>query len=182
MRWVVIFILLISVILVGSPAGVNYLEEREKNVPQPLEMLANFSQAATAHMAYMGSKLMPEPVQVFITDVRAGMSEWLGERQGVDTPTQKKNLTWQHVGTTGCVEWLGMQECPGSVRGQQCGEGKKKRKCAAYPKACESSAVNGRTQYNYTVFSCLPKSANETAKDTDDAPKDPANDAAGGND
>ena len=173
MRWVVIFILLISVILVGSPAGVNYLEEREKNVPQPLEMLANFSQAATAHMAYMGNKLTPEPVQVFMTDVRAGLSEWLAFDNLQDS-AQTQNFAWQQVGKTNCSVSLGMQQCPGAVRGSPCDKEQKKRKCGTYPKACDTRAVDGSTQYSYTVFSCLPESANKTTDDADNATRDNA--------
>ena len=181
MRWVVIFILLISVILVASPAGVTYLEEREKSVPQPLEKISTFSQAAGAHLAYMGNELTPEPVQVFMTDVRAGLSEWLAFDNLKDS-AQTQHFTWQQVGKTNCSVSLGMQQCPASVRGQSCDEGQKKRKCGAHPKVCNTGSDDGSTQYNYTVFSCLPESAKETAEDADDAPKDLANDAAGEND
>ena len=148
MRWAIIFIILIGVVMVASPAGVTYLEEKEKNVPQPLKTAAHFSQAARGHLATMGHALIPEQVQVFITDVL-----------GIDKSTQTQHFTWQQVGETGCAVSLGMQLCQGKVRGQPCSEGQEKRKCGTQPKACDTRAADGSIKYNYTVFSCLPASA-----------------------
>ena len=171
MRWVIIFIILIGAVMVASPAGVTYLEEREKSVPQALTALANFSQAAGAHLAYMGNELTPEPVQVFITDVRAGLSEWLAF-DNLQKSTQTQNFTWQEVGKTNCSVSLGMQQCPGSVRGRPCDREQRKRKCGAHPKACDTRSDDGNTQYRYTVFSCLPESTNKTTDDAGDGAED----------
>ena len=164
MRWVLILFILIGVVLVGSPAGVNYLEEKGKNVPQELKKLAKFSQAAGAHLAYMGNQLAPEPVQVFMADVRAGLSEWLAF-DNLKNATQAQNFTWQQVGKTNCAVSLGMQQCPNSVSGRPCDAGQKKLKCGDSPKVCNTRAGDGSPQYSYTVFSCLPVNA----KISDDA-------------